>query len=131
MSGLVVVAIQFNGFTVFARVKAFFINTDTNTGLDYNYAHLHLLEQVDQICARWTHEAVHQVDQIVHAPVSGKQDAHEDELVFHVTALNTADNAPQHQLIDVRLTDSKPKRAVTRRGNLPRESVAVLKQWCE
>ncbi len=97
--------------------------------LDYNYTHLQLLEQVDQICAAVTHESEQQFQHVLHAPLTGKQDAHDDELVFHVTAVNTAHDAPRHQLIDVRITDAKPKRAVTRRGNLPRDSVALLKKW--
>lgn len=91
---------------------------------------MQLLEQAEQICGQLTHEAEQQVHHALHSPLPGKQDAHDDELVFHVTAVNTALNAPRHQLIDVRITDAKPKRAVTRRGNLPRDSVALLKKWC-
>jgi hypothetical protein len=74
-----------------------------------------------------------QVEQILAAPVPGKQDAHDDELVFHVTVANprASEASSARQLIDVRLTDTKPRRAAaTRRGNLPRESVTLLKQWC-
>lgn len=96
---------------------------------DYNYTQLQLLEQADQICSATLVQAEQQFEHVLHAPLAGKQDAHDDELVFHVTAVNTAHDAPRHQLIDVRITDAKPKRAVTRRGNLPRDSVALLKKW--
>lgn len=90
---------------------------------------MQLFDEAEQICAHFAEQSWAVLAPSEPHAAARKQDAHDDELVFHVTAVNTADNAPRHQLIDVRITEARPKRAVTRRGNLPRESVAVLKRW--